>query len=976
MKFRFILSFALLLLSLTCLGEGSERAYGVRVFDQTGTPNAIVSFYTDNPSYIVEEYPLEGLTVRAAAYANGAYYLMIAPSYTCDSLVRVDMATGQRQTVAVYRLKKDLAVRLIVTDMTYDSSTAQFYALAVDVEGVDTQNPDAEVNLNLYTIDPATGEAKLVGGQAAVNLVTIAADANGYLYGVDANGTLWSVNKRNGKPEEELAMAEVDAASLQSADFNAIDGTMYWTRFSQSGQSELWKFVFGEEEIVPSRIGEMGNGAEIIGLHIDPQAESPSTPAAPTGIKAVAGGNGELKAALSWKNPSVDQRNEALQGNLTAKVYRNGEPVATLDGMQAGQICEWTDNAVPQGLASYQVAIANSQGEGRKASASEIYVGEDALGSVEELKAERRDGNVAISWSKPRTGVHGGWIGNSAVSYKVVRTNDGLVIAESTENTSVIDTNISLQDGYTYSVTASNGMGAGFTANTNKVVAGPAASVPYQCDFSTEQQARLWTVVDGDGDGETWYRDENYAGTSDWFMKYMSQTLLDPKVETNDWIISAPIHLEAGKYYTLGYSIRLMSQNGLFPCNYSVTLGTDNTVEAQSKVLSTIDGEENMMVFTPHSVAVQVEKDGDYTLGFQLRNRVPAQITGIELTEASGLDLALGKLDGTRVPMQGAAETYTVNVINRGGREVAAYSLSLVDETGAVLAVKKVSKPLAAKATAAEELVWTPETKGSRRLACKVALPEDADTGNDMSDTIKVVVTESGVWKSVGTGTNTSYYIPFGCYSNYTAAQTIYHKEAVGIAEGQKIEGVIYPYGRGAGANIAEYDLPVKVLAALTDQSDMAAALDEDAFSTVYEGTVYLSPDRQQTEIVFDTPIEYRGGNLCLMTINNNGSMVPGYVFLSTKTADVVSSQYYQGTTPFDWEMAMKGEQLYANATFLITGQPTGVRGIADAADEAGVADVFSISGQLIRKGVPLQSATDGLRPGIYIVGNKKIVVR
>lgn len=978
MRFRLNLFLFFTVFSLVCRAADYEKAYGVRVYDNVGSKSAIVSFYTDNPSYIMDEIPLDGLTVRAATYANGAYYLMAAPAYTCDSLVKVDMATNQRKTIAVYKLQQDLAVRLIVTDMTYDATTSKIYALAADVNDVDVENPNVDINLNLYSIDPNTGEAVYIGGQPTINLVTIAADYGGDLYGMDTNGTLWSINKQNGKPEEELASAEVEAASLQSADFSDLDGSMYWTRFDGTGQSELWKFTFGDDEVMPSLIGALAANTEIIGLHIDSQAQSPSTPTEPTDLKAIPDAEGALKATLSWKNPLVNQRKEALQGDLNANIYRNGKIVGTLNDVKAGQTSEWTDNTAPNGMALYQVSVTNSDGEGKKATASEIFIGEDALGQVVNLKAQRQGDGIALSWNRPNSGRHGGWIGNSEITYKVVRLTDSLVVAEATGDTQVTDQNITLQDGYSYSVTAFNAAGEGLSTTSNTVVAGPATSVPYSCDFSTDHKIRLWTIVDADGDGDTWYPEHNYAGTSDWFMKYMSQVLLDPTVENNDWIISAPIHLEAGKYYTLGYSIRLMSQNGLFPANYSVTLGTDNTVESQTKVLSQVDGEENMLQFVQHQVAVQVDTDGDYTLGFQLRNRVPAQITNITLVEASGVELSLSNLDGNRVPMLGATAPYAykVTVTNNGGLSVSGYNLALVDESGRVLAEKDVNTSLASKAVREDTIEWNPEEKGTRMLSCKVTVDGDADISNNVSDTIKVTVTDAGVWKNIGTGSNTSYYSPFGCYSNYTAAQTLYRKDILGIAKGQKIEGVIYPYGKGTGINVKEYDLPVKVLVAETDKENLDEALGEEDFVTVYEGTTYLSPNRKQTEIIFDAPFDYNGGNLCVMTVNTNGATVPGYVFLCTKTPDQASTQYYQGTTAFDWSQPMRADKSYANASFLVTGSAT--TGIS-ALNTNGMDDkvnVYGISGQLIRKNVPANKATEQLPAGIYIVGNQKVVVR
>ena len=53
--------------------------------------------------------------------------------------------------------------------------------------------------------------------------------------------------------------------------------------------------------------------------------------------------------------------------------------------------------------------------------------------------------------------------------------------------------------------------------------------------------------------------------------------------------------------------------------------------------------------------------------------------------------------------------------------------------------------------------------------------------------------------------------------------------------------------------------------------------------------------------------------------------------------------------------------------------EPTGVRLISSENQQ--VVDVWTLSGQRIRQAVDSDKATQGLLPGIYIVGNKKVVV-
>ena len=74
------------------------------------------------------------------------------------------------------------------------------------------------------------------------------------------------------------------------------------------------------------------------------------------------------------------------------------------------------------------------------------------------------------------------------------------------------------------------------------------------------------------------------------------------------------------------------------------------------------------------------------------------------------------------------------------------------------------------------------------------------------------------------------------------------------------------------------------------------------------------------------------------------------------------------------------GDNQTSDFTF-INGQyydRNGISGISDitAAGEPGVCNVYTIDGRLLKANVDTENATSGLARGIYIVGNKKVVVR
>ena len=55
---------------------------------------------------------------------------------------------------------------------------------------------------------------------------------------------------------------------------------------------------------------------------------------------------------------------------------------------------------------------------------------------------------------------------------------------------------------------------------------------------------------------------------------------------------------------------------------------------------------------------------------------------------------------------------------------------------------------------------------------------------------------------------------------------------------------------------------------------------------------------------------------------------------------------------------------------------PDGVELVGDDSRQPDIVNVYDTQGRLLRRGVAPQNAVDGLTPGIYIVGNRKIVKR
>jgi len=220
-------------------GAVSPKAYGVRIYsDKTSNDNAIVSFDVDNPSVVEEEIPISGKTIRGGVCDDGVYYLVNAPVYIAYELLSVDLSTKQMKTIATYEGLGSPEASLIVTDMTYDEKTKNVYVLAYDLSQVDEEYGEDTYPLGLFTLDLTTGKTTALGYQYYVNLVTLAASADGELYGLDDTGCIWLINKSTGQPEMDLGYVMDKPKSLQSMSFDTKNNVLYWAGFSVSTQKQ------------------------------------------------------------------------------------------------------------------------------------------------------------------------------------------------------------------------------------------------------------------------------------------------------------------------------------------------------------------------------------------------------------------------------------------------------------------------------------------------------------------------------------------------------------------------------------------------------------------------------------------------------------------------------------------------------------------------------------------------------------------
>lgn len=251
------------------------------------------------------------------------------------------------------------------------------------------------------------------------------------------------------------------------------------------------------------------------------------------------------------------------------------------------------------GLHTVTLSITPNYNEIATSRVSEtLVVGDDAPGRVGNLLAVSDGKNVTITWDAPidtKFADFGTELGNGDITYRVVRDNDGEVIAENIAATTYTDTIESDEfTGYNYTVYASINGHEGLGTTTSKVYCGSYLVLPYVNEFTGLDCLAGWTILNLDNNGtyRTWQWNQYY------------NLVQSSGGSGDDWLISPPVRMKKGEVYELRLRV-----DGYGTLNIAYGLGTD--AESMTNRLATIEKAENepfVYYFTP-------DADGEYNIG-------------------------------------------------------------------------------------------------------------------------------------------------------------------------------------------------------------------------------------------------------------------------------------------------------------------------------------------------------------------------
>lgn len=621
--------------------SGEETVlYGNQVYSSEWTSNSSFGIYSLNTadgttSAVHTDPDLYG--VGGAVYYDGKYYALSYVQYN-GNVVDISASIYDTQTwtqVEHKQLNASQYVGSIALDLAYDATTEKVFGLFYA----------GNYTVYLGTLDMRTFVPTPVASLPSdTNINTIAFTSAGALYGTDDMGNFYSIDKTTAQITKLSSVGEENhyCSYFTTAAIDDASGTYYYIYQPEEGNGSLYAISLADGTW--TALTQLPNEAQFTGLYVPKPLAADGAPAAVGNASATFAG-GSLSGTVNFTMPSVTFGGAALDGQLEYTVTANGAEAAS-GTADAGAEVSAPVTVAAAGFTTFAIRASNAHGASPKAEIT-IYVGEDAPVAVSDLSAEKAsDSEIAISWTAPTASVNGGYFDADAMTYTVVRRPDGKIVAEGITATECTDQigDIPMAS-YYYEVTARAGEAISAPASTDVIVLGSYVPLPIDHQFNqADKEFELYTVIDANGDNKKWM-----AGTS---YVYMTAPAKDQEAE-DDWLITPPIYLVAGKSYTLEYEAGLNTTGTGSPeGQMEVMLGTDKTPEAfATNIVSSTHAKKGYAIeYKVTSKDFSVDADGIYYIGFH----------GVTpKAQSSGLRIRFIKIYSASLPVEGEIKSIT-----------------------------------------------------------------------------------------------------------------------------------------------------------------------------------------------------------------------------------------------------------------------------------------------------------------------------
>lgn len=441
---------------------------------------------------------------------------------------------------------------LIASTMAYDPTSDDFYAY---------QYKEDLTGLNWCRLNQETDRMEqLAQYRGSTAVLTLAATPGGQMYYIDAAGDLYTVNKQNGRTSLVGNTGVSPTNYNQSMVYDGKSATFLWAAQCSEG-SVL--FSVDPATALTKRVMRFQHNEQFVSLYITDTEAPAEAPAAVGRPQLRADSNGSLTGNITFTVPSRTFGGETLTGELNLNVWLDGE------NLKGENVAPGTAMTIPVSMTegNHYIAITTDNAAGFSPLRYIYqYVGYDTPKAVTDVVFTNEDGQNTITWTAPATGINSGYIDAANLTYDIVRMPDSVTVATGLAANTYTEATPAAMHSYSYRVVADNhGHKAQYT-ESNRILCGSSFTVPYEQLFEDPTTLTdYFTVVDNDGDGNTWRQ----GYTTEVRMDYFKNS------DADDWLISPPIQLLTGMKYRFTMNMKTFTPQ--YPEDFEVLVGTDPT---------------------------------------------------------------------------------------------------------------------------------------------------------------------------------------------------------------------------------------------------------------------------------------------------------------------------------------------------------------------------------------------------------------
>ena len=823
---KLILSLAVALLATVATVSAQTTIYAYRSWQNTSgkVVTGPIKYPSDNPRAVtlIADQSKMG-HVYAGAYYNYKWYAQVTKpgtQSTAEGLYTIDLETGKRTLIVSGGSQ--------LGDMTYDYETNTMFGL---------KSTKTLVKVNLATGAQSTVGSFNASGTAA-EMLAIACDANGQMYGVSPDGNFYKIDKTTAKVSA-VGVLGFEPSFTQSMEFDRYTNKLYW---ADNGTYVLFEIDVKTGEATPIQfIGE--GGYDSTNSMVIPWINAPvGSPDRVTNRNSSANGS---DVTISWNNPAVDIQGNAMEDFSGVKIYRDDALIATVNYTiaDAGKAVSYEDKGVSSGTHRYRIVPFNSKGTGgADTDPLEAYVGKNAPGAVVDFKVEQGDSKALLSWGAPVEGAFGGEYDPSSVTKYVVTRISG------TTSTKFQVTSTSYADApsfgtYSYSVYAVNDIGDGVVTTSAPIMVKPADWIVMTTGEAVVETDKSYKFYDAGGPNASY-----------------------PNSEIDTLVI------------------RPASANGVVKVEFEkmdIESWDLLTIFNGSSVNAPKIGEFSSTVVPAELKSLEsTSEDGALTFVFEsdIMDRYTGWVANVSVVEKNEYDMAMTAFVGDLYAEQNVATKYVAKVQNKGVATVSAtdYKVVVKDANGTVVAQAN-GVEVAPMATADIEVEISFATIGDVALTATIEYAKDADATNNAATLGVNVIAKGSKFVEIGQGNDEFLVCPASFMSGQSVSQTLYYPEELGVKEGI-LKMISYPYYE-VTSNYP--DVPVKVWVAETDRENLKASnLKSEEMTLVFDGNVPVRTVDKEWTIQLPEGFEYKGGNLAIMVFKDApGTQFEGVTF-------------------------------------------------------------------------------------------------